>query len=79
MTDKTDDTPQNAEPDKPDTGSTDKEAGFWKTLDERIDAGIERGIKKHVRPGNSRNGGQGSTNLPGFLADLIFGKDKAEK
>jgi hypothetical protein len=50
----------------------DPEAGFWAKLDERIDAGISRGIEKHVKPGTSRNGGR--TTLPGVLADLMFGK-----
>jgi hypothetical protein len=74
-----DKTEPQADPPDSNTGEGDKEAAFWKRLDERIDEGIERGVKKFVRPGNSRNGGQGSTSLPGVLADLIFGKSKADQ
>lgn len=72
--DKTDSTDTGA-----DAPETDKESTFWKKLDERIDAGIERGISKHVRPGTSRNGGSGTPSIPSFFADLIFGKASDKK
>lgn len=66
-------TQQNQEPTQ-DPNSEDPEAGFWKKLsdlvDNRLDEGIERAIKKHVTP-NSRNGGRSS--FPQTLAKLMGG------
>lgn len=68
MSEPTNQEPTNQEP------QDDQEAGFWKKLsdlvDNRLDEGIERAIKKHVTS-NSRNGGRSS--LPQTLAKLMGG------
>jgi hypothetical protein len=59
-------------------GDSTPEDGFWKkladTIDERIDAGIERGLKKHRPTGAQRT--EGRTTIPGVIADIMFGKQK---
>jgi hypothetical protein len=68
--------PQNQNSGGGDDSST--EDGFWKkladTIDERIDAGIERGLKKHRPTGAQRT--EGRTTIPGIFADIVFGKQK---
>ena len=44
-----------------------------KLIDERIDAGVERIIKKHSKPATTR-GGEPQFSLPGLIADIMFGK-----
>lgn len=65
------------------TQPTDQEKAFWSKIDERIDAGIQRGVEKFFKQrketGTSRNGGR--TTLPGIIADIMggpFARDKQE-
>jgi hypothetical protein len=56
---------------------SDQEKSFWATFDERLDAAIERGVKKHVpraKPGTQRT--QGRTTLPKIFADFMGGPFK---
>jgi hypothetical protein len=74
--------PTNPEPDPQNQngggGDPSPEDGFWKkladTIDERIDAGIERGLKKHRPTGSQRT--EGRTTIPGVIADIMFGKQR---
>lgn len=77
-----DDKTQNTGTEKPegegDTGSgEDAETGFWEKLagviDERIDEGVERALKKHAKIGTSRTGTK-TPSVPGIIADIMFGK-----
>jgi hypothetical protein len=55
------------------------EEKFWAKIDERLDAAIERGVKKHVpkrAPGTSRAGGRST--FPQIFADLIGGPFESE-
>jgi len=52
------------------------EKAFWAKMDGRIDAGIDRALGRYKVTGQSRNGGR--TTVPGMLADIMFGKQKAE-
>jgi hypothetical protein len=70
--DKTDKT---ADPPGDDKGD-DAEAGFWAKFDSRIDEGIERNLRKHSVTGTQRTG---RSTLPGMLANIMFGTDKADK
>lgn len=64
-------TPKQNEQADPPEGGEDPEAGFWKKFDERIDEGVKRAIDTHLKPGTSRTG---RTTLPGFFADIFYGK-----
>lgn len=48
---------------------------FWAKLDERIDAGIERGIKTHIGNRDSRTG---RSTLPDMIANFMFGKPQQQ-
>jgi hypothetical protein len=75
---------QNNEPENQNGGggtdTTSTEDGFWKklsdTIDERIDAGIDRGLKKYRPTGSQRT--EGRTTIPGVIADIVFGKQKQQ-
>jgi hypothetical protein len=52
---------------------------FWARFDERLDAAIERGVKKHVpkrSPGTSRTAGR--LTLPQIIADAMGGPFTSE-
>lgn len=61
-----------------DTGDDENEKTFWSKMtsliDERFDAGVQRTIEKHSKPGQSRNGGR--TSVPKIIADLMGGPFK---
>lgn len=53
---------------------------FWKQFDERLDAAIERGVRKHVprasKPGTQRTG---RTTLPEMIAGFMGGPFTPDK
>lgn len=51
--------------------SDDQEKSFWEKFDARIDAAVERNLKRHAVTGSSRTG---RTTLPAIFADIMFGK-----
>lgn len=61
-------------PADPPEGDSADEKKFWKkledTIDARFDAGVERVIQKHGRPGASRTG---KLSFPEVLANTLFG------
>lgn len=83
---KSNETPEPDAQDAPTTEPSDQEKAFWQKLDERIDAGLQRGVEKFMpkkpkggEPGTSRNGGR--TTLPGIFADFMggpFSRDKQD-
>lgn len=60
--------------DPPEGGEGADEKKFWKkledTIDARFDAGVERVIQKHGKPGASRTG---KLSFPEVLANTLFG------
>lgn len=76
MADKTDNTePEGTENQDPKQNEPSDEDKFWSRFDERLDAAIERGVKKHVptrKPGTQRT--EGRTTVPQVIADFMWGK-----
>lgn len=81
---KTENTETETESTEPETN--DQEKAFWEKLagviDERLDAGVDRAVKKHLTRGKTEQGTkrtQGRTTLPGIVADFMggpFARDK---
>jgi hypothetical protein len=77
---------ENPEPQDPPEGDPPKEGEsaedkFWARIDERLDAAIERGVKKHVpkrtaNPSGARTAGR--MTLPQIIADAIGGPFTSE-
>lgn len=75
------DNPESQDPPQGDPPKDDTEAKFWSQFDERLDAAIERGVKKHVpkrtaNPSGPRTGGR--LTLPQMIADAIGGPFTSE-
>ena len=71
------DDPTKTEGDPPEGSKSDTEKAeenFWKKLDGRIDAGIDRAIEKHTKPGGSRTG---KLTVPEMFANLLLGEKKS--
>lgn len=63
--------PQNNEPPSDEQNA---EESFWKRMDERLDAAIDRKVEQFRGTRDQR--GSGHTTLTGFLADVMFGKQQ---
>lgn len=63
---------------EPASGDNAEVEKFWARLDERVDAGIERALKKYRSQAPVGNSRTGRATLPGILADLVFGPPKGD-
>jgi hypothetical protein len=74
--------PETTEPegDPPKEGENPEDK-FWARFDERLDAAIERGVKKHVPKRTANSSGprtDGRLTLPKIVADFLGGPFESE-